>query len=108
MATAFGTIVNAFVDGMFMPLVGKIFQVGDLGQAKFILDPAVYGADGKVVTAESAVRYGSFLTAIINFLLVAWVMFIIVKLVNKFKAPPPAAGPSQEELLTQIRDLLKK
>jgi large conductance mechanosensitive channel len=110
MATAFGTIVAAFVDGMFMPLVGKIFQLGDMAKAEYVLSPEVLGADGKVATPKSAIQWGRFVTAVINFIIIAWVMFMIVKAANKMKEPPPAApaGPTQEELLTQIRDLLKR
>ena len=108
MATAFGAIVNAFVDGMFMPVVGKIFQVGDLAKAEYLLAPEVLGADGKVMTPKSAISYGKFITTIINFLIIAWVMFLIVKGANKMKEPPAAGGPSTEDLLTQIRDLLKR
>lgn len=111
MATAFGAIVGAFVDGMFMPLVGKIFQVGDLAKAEYILSPEVSGADGKIITAKSSVQWGKFITTVINFIIIAWVMFMIVKGVNKMKEPAPApapSGPTTEELLSQIRDLLKR
>lgn len=111
---AFGSVVNAFIEGMFMPLVGQIFQMGDLAQARFVLSPAVVDAAGKVVTPESAVKYGSFVSAIINFIIIAFVMFMIIKGMNKMKkqaaeAPAaPAAPPAQEVLLAEIRDLLKK
>ncbi len=110
MATAFGLVVSAFVDGMFMPLVGQIFQVGDLAAAKHVLSPAEVAADGTVTKAESAIMYGKFISTIINFLIVAFVMYLIVKAINKMKKPVEAApaGPTQEELLAQIRDLLKK
>lgn len=110
MAAAFGLIVSAFVDGIFMPLVGQIFQVGDFAAAKFVLSPAEIGADGAVTKPESAIMYGKFISAIINFLIVAFVMYLVVKGINKMKKPVEAApaGPTQEELLTQIRDLLKK
>ncbi len=111
---AFGSVVTAFIDGMFMPLVGKIFQMGDLAQASYVLSPAVVDAAGKVVTPESAVKYGSFVSAVINFIIIAFVMFMIIKGMNKMKkqaaeAPAaPAAPPAQEVLLAEIRDLLKK
>ncbi|NOT36218.1 MAG: large conductance mechanosensitive channel protein MscL, partial [Saprospiraceae bacterium] len=110
MGAAFGTVTTAFVDGMFMPIVGKIFQVGDLSKWGYELTAAAMGPDGKEVPAN-ILKYGSFIGAIINFLIVALVMFMIVKSVNKMKEPPaPAApaGPTQEELLAQIRDLLKR
>ncbi|MBK9960141.1 MAG: large conductance mechanosensitive channel protein MscL [Saprospiraceae bacterium] len=109
-ATAFTGIVNAFVDGMFMPLVAKIFQIGDFKEAKIVLDAAEIGADGKILKPENAIYYGSFFSAVINFFIIAFVMFSIVKLMNSIKkdeAPAPA-GPSTESLLTEIRDLLSK
>jgi large conductance mechanosensitive channel len=106
MATAFGKVTNAFVDGIFMPLVGKIFQLGDLSQWKVVLDAASIGPDGKEIP-EVAIQYGNLISGVINFLIIALVMFYIIKAMNSLRAPA-AAGPSQEELLTQIRDLLKK
>ncbi len=111
MGAAFGTVVTAFVDGLAMPLVGKIFQIGDLSAAKIVLSPGEIAADGTVIKAESALMYGKFIGTVINFLIIAWVMFLVVKGMNKLKkaeAPPPPAGPTTEELLGQIRDLLKK
>ena len=81
-----------------------------MAKAEYVLSPEVLGADGKVATPKSAIQWGRFITAVINFIIIAWVMFMIVKSANKMKEPPPAApaGPTQEELLTQIRDLLKR
>ena len=110
MATAFGLVVSSFVDGVFMPVVGKIFQIGDLSKYDIQISPETVGADGKPVPAL-AIQIGKFISTIINFLIISWVMFMIVKSVNKMKAPEPApapSGPSTEELLGQIRDLLKK
>ncbi len=111
MGAAFGTVTKAFIDGMFMPLIGLIFNVGDLSAAKIILSNAVMEGD-KVVTPESAIMYGNFIGAIINFIIVAFVMFLIIKGINKMKkaapAPAPAAPSAQEVLLSEIRDLLKK
>lgn len=112
MATAFGIVTSAFVDGLFLPIVGRVFQIGDLAQAKIVLSHAVIGADGKIITPESAILYGKVISSIINFIIIAFVMFLIVKLMNRLKheEPAPAApkGPSQEQLLTEIRDLLNK
>ena len=110
LAAAFGTIVSSFVDCMFMPLVSKIFQFGDFKEAKIVLDQAVLGADGKVATPENAIYYGSFISSIINFIIIAFVMFLIVKAVNSTKKSEveAPAGPSSEQLLTEIRDLLAK
>ena len=111
LATAFGKITGAFVDGIFMPIFGQIFQLGDLSTAKMVLSPAVIDASGAVTTPESAILYGSLIGTILNFIIVSGVMFLIIKAMKAVKspeAPPAPAGPTQEELLIQIRDLLKK
>lgn len=110
MATAFGTVTTAFVDGFFLPLVGQVFQVGDMAQAKWVLSPAELGPDGKVTTPESAILYGKLISSIINFIIIAFVMFLIIKIMNKLKHEEPStpAAPTQEQLLTEIRDLLSK
>jgi len=114
MGAAFGKMVTAFIDGMVMPLVGKITAGVDFKSLKFVISDAVVDAAGKVVTPETAIRYGEFITVVIDFTLVAFVMFMIVKAVNKMKrkesaAPAPPPAPSEDvKLLTEIRDLLKK
>lgn len=111
MGAAFGAVTNAFINGIFMPLVGLIFNVGDLSQAKLVLSQAVTDAAGKVTTPESAVMYGSFVGAIINFLIVAFVMFMVIKAMNKMKKEELVADPgpsSTDALLMEIRDALKK
>ena len=96
---AFGKIVSSFIDDVITPL---------------LLKPALEAAHlSKIeeLVAFGGVKYGLFLSAIINFIIVAIVLFMVIKAVNKMKgpeAPAAPAGPSQEELLTQIRDLLKK
>ncbi len=96
---AFGAIVKSIVDDLLMPLIGII-----LG-----------GVDFKslaLTVGNATLTYGNLIQAIINFLAIAFVLFLIVRQINKLKKPaPPAApaGPSAEEkLLTEIRDLLKK
>jgi len=111
MATAFGSITSAFVDGVVMPLVSQIFQVGEMNGLKIVLSPAEMDGEGAVVKPESAIMSGSLISAIINFIIIPFVMFWIVKGINSTKkeeAPAPPAGPSQEDLLAEIRDLLKK
>ena len=85
MAGAFGGVTSAFVDGIVMPLVGSLFQVGDLSQAKWVLSAAVTGSNGEVVTPESAIQYGKFISTFINFIIIAGVMFLIIKAINKIK-----------------------
>lgn len=110
MAGAVGLVVNGFVNDIIMPIVGNFAGGMDFASMKHVLSPAVIGEDGKVVTPENAIRYGAWINTIINLLIVGFVMFLIVKAYNKTKAPveEAPAGPSQEELLAEIRDLLKK
>lgn len=95
---AFGAIVTSLVNDVIMPLVGVI-----LGGVNF---------SGLAVTfGEAQILYGNFIQAIVNFLIVAFVIFLIVRSINKMKkpAPPPAptAPPEDVTLLREIRDLLK-
>ena len=110
MAAAFAKVTDGFVNGIFMPLVGKIFQIGDLSEWKIVLNAASTGPDGKAIP-EIAIQYGNLIGAFINFLIIAFVMFWIIKAISQTKkeeAPAQPAGPTQEELLAEIRDLLKK
>ena len=111
MGGAFGKVVSAFVEKMFAPIVGILMGGINLADKKFIVKEAVLDAAGKETSPAVAIEWGLFVTALIDFIIVAFVMFMIIKAMNKMKKPePPAppAGPTQEDLLTQIRDLLKK
>ncbi len=109
MGAAFATVTAAFIDGIFMPLIGMILNVGDLTQAKIMLSPAIMDGGGKVTTPESALLYGKFIGAVINFIVVAFVMFLVVKGVNKMKKEAAPAGPTASEaLLAEIRDALRR
>lgn len=118
MGAAFGKVVSAFVDKMFAPLVGLLTGGVDLDEQKLIIKDAVAevkDASGTVITPgtnEVAIQWGSFITATIDFLIVAFAMFLVIKAMNRMKkaeAPAPPPGPSPEQsLLTEIRDLLKK
>jgi large conductance mechanosensitive channel len=96
---AFGAIVTSLVADIITPIIGVI-----LGGINF--------AGQTINVGEAAIGYGNFIQAIINFLIVAWVIFLLVKAVNSMKKPqaaPPPPGPTAEEkLLTEIRDLLKR
>lgn len=109
---AFGTIVNSLVNDIVMPVIGYMTAGVDFKDLKYVLSEAIM--DGTtVVKPEAAIAYGSFIQNIINFLIIAFSMFFAVKLISKaFKkkeeeAPAAPAGPTQEELLTEIRDILK-
>ena len=83
----------------------------DFADKKLVLDEALVDATGAVTTAENAIMWGSWINTIINLLIVGIVMFLIVKAYNKSKKPAPGApapGPSDNDLLGEIRDLLKK
>jgi large conductance mechanosensitive channel len=111
MGAAFNKIVSSFTGGIVSPLVGLIFK-SDFKDLKYVLTEGVIDETG-AVTGEVAVLYGEFLTNLVDFIIVAFVMFMMIKAINKTKkkeAPAPEApkGPSQEELLVEIRDLLAK
>ncbi len=120
MGAAFGKIVTSFVDGVIMPLVGMLTGGIDFAQKKVVLKPAidaVKDAGGKVVTpaiAEVSIKYGAFLTNILDFIIVAFVVFMIIKAINSSKKKveeAPAAPPtpsSTDQLLMEIRDSLRK
>jgi len=111
MGAAFKQVVTSFTGGIVSPLVGLIFKA-DFKDLKLIVKEGVADEAGKI-TGEVAVLYGDFVTNVIDFIIVAFVMFVIVKGVNAMKkkeepAPPAPKGPSQEDLLAEIRDLLAK
>ena len=113
MAGAIGAVVKGFVSNIIMPIVGYFTGGIDFSEKKIILNNAVLDAAGKVVSPENAITWGVWVNAIINLLIVGLVMFFIVKAYNKTKKPvevvPEAPkGPSQEDLLIEIRDLLAK
>jgi len=112
MGAAFKSVVTSFTAGIVSPLIGLLFN-SDLKELKWIVKEGVANTEG-VVEGTVAVLYGDFITNVIDFIIVAFVMFLIVKAVNKLnrkeveEAPAPPAGPSQEDLLAEIRDLLAK
>jgi large conductance mechanosensitive channel len=101
---AFGKLVSSFVDDLIAPILGKVLGGIDLNAMRLVLGSKTEGE--KVV--EVALRYGSFIQAVINFLIIAFVIFLLVKAYNRFRkgTPPPAPTPT-ESLLAEIRDLLK-
>lgn len=107
LAGAVGLVVNGFVNDIVMPIVGNFAGGYDFADLKYVLSPAIMEGD-TVVKPENAIRYGAWINSIINLLIVGFVLFMIVKAYNKVRKPADAAGPTQEELLTEIRDLLKK
>ncbi len=113
LAGAVGLVVNGFVTDIMMPIVGHFSGGVDFADMKVVLDEAIIAADGTVEKPENAVMYGKWVNAIINLVIVGFVLFIIVKAYNKTKkkkeeAPATPAGPTQEQLLMEIRDELRK
>lgn len=99
LGVAFAALVTSLVDDVIMQIVGAIIGKPDFSDLAFDL-------------GDSEIRYGAFLTALVTFLIIAFVMFLIVKAMNRMRkeAPPapPPAPPRSETLLEEIRDLLKK
>lgn len=115
MGAAFKSVVTSFTGGIVSPIIGLIFNT-NFKDLKYILKDGIADEAGKI-TGEIALLYGDFLTNIIDFIIVAFVMFLVVKGVNKLNnlnkveeepAPEVPAAPTQEELLAEIRDLLSK
>ena len=114
MGGAFGKLVSGFIDGMVMPVVGKITAGVDFKSLKYVLSEKKMDATGNVISAEASIKYGEFITILIDFILVAFVMFMLIKAINKMKRKQeaiPVAPPeltADQKLLVEIRDLLKK
>ncbi|MBV8187260.1 MAG: large conductance mechanosensitive channel protein MscL [Alphaproteobacteria bacterium] len=112
---AFGKIIDSLVNDIIMPIIGRVTGGLDFTNYFVGLTPAAsqaptYDAAKK---AGAAIGYGSFITVSVNFLIIAWVLFLVVRGMNRMfrqeaAAPPPPAPPSKEEqLLAEIRDILK-
>lgn len=113
---SFGNIVKSFTDDLVMPLIGKVLGgVGGLNFNDYFIPLdgklGVYKTLAEARAGTAVIAYGSFITIVIQFLIVAACVFALVKVVNKIKRtepPAPAAPTKSEELLSEIRDLLKK
>jgi large conductance mechanosensitive channel len=109
---AFGKIVSSLTDDLLMPLIGAVVGDTDFSNKYMVLSGNVAAGTPLAAAKEAGANvlaWGNFLTAIINFLILAFVIFLIVRQANKLMPPPPAAtGPSEVDLLTEIRDSLKK
>ena len=119
---AFGKIVTSLVNDVLMPPIGKALGGVNFADLFINLDRAKVAKDGSAITSlvqakeagAAVIAYGSFINQIIDFIIVAFCVFLLVKLINRVraKAPEPAkappAAPPQEKLLTEIRDLLKE
>jgi large conductance mechanosensitive channel len=107
---AFNDIVKSLVDQVVMPPIGLLLSGVDFSQMKFVMKAANPAAK----VAEVAIQYGAFFNAMIKFVIVAWVVFLLVKGVNAIRRKEaqhpeatPGPPPPQEALLIEIRDLMK-
>ena len=119
-ATAFGKITTSLVNDLFMPLISWIFGARDMTALNVIVRPEVLDEAGNVVKEAITLGFGNFVAVVIDFILVAFVVFLVLKLFNKARelaskkeeepAPEPEAppAPTTEELLADILDELKK
>ncbi|HMR46315.1 MAG TPA: large-conductance mechanosensitive channel protein MscL [Bacteroidia bacterium] len=115
---AFGKVTASFVDGIVMPIVGKLVGGADFSELKYKIQDGskeVVDATGTVTTKavpEVYIKYGEFINVCIDFIVIAFVMFLVIKAMNRMKkeepAPAPAGPTKDQELLGEIRDLLKK
>ncbi|MCB1627502.1 MAG: large-conductance mechanosensitive channel protein MscL [Xanthomonadales bacterium] len=111
---AFGKIVSSLVDGIIMPVIGLLVGGVDFSELKLVLKDAVLAADGSVAEAAVTLNYGAFAQTILDFIIIAFAIFLVIKAMNSAKrkeeaAPAPPPEPSEEvKLLTEIRDQLRK
>jgi len=107
---AFGAIVNSLVGDIIMPIISAVTGGLDFSNYFLALSWKVTASSLAEAKKQGAVlAWGNFLTLVINFLIIAWVLFLCIKAISKLKAeaPPPAAPSKEAQLLAEIRDLLK-
>ena len=120
-AGAFGKITTSLVNDLFMPLISWIFGARDMTALNVVVRPEIVNEAGEVTQAAITLGFGTFVATIIDFILIAFVVFMVVKLMNAAKdklakkeeeapaeEPAPPAPSAEEVLLTEIRDLLKE
>lgn len=112
-AGAFGAVVSSFTNDVILPPVGLLMGGVNFSDLAITLKAAEMGTDGAIIVPAVTLKYGAFLQSIIDFLIIAFAIFMVMKAYEKTQkkkeeAPAAPAGPSTEDLLTQIRDLLKK
>ena len=119
-AGAFGKITTSLVNDVFMPFISFLFGSRDMTALNLVVRPEIVNDAGEVIQAGITIGFGTFVATIIDFILVALVVFLVVKAINAAKAkmekpaeeapaeePAPPAPSAEEVLLTEIRDLLK-
>ena len=113
---AFSSITTSLVNDILMPALGAVTGGASFSDYKLVIHPAVLDEAQNVITPESAILYGSFIQNILDFLIIGACMFFMVKAVamvtsklhKEEEKPAAPAGPTTEELLAEIRDLLKE
>lgn len=113
---AFGKITTSLVNDIIMPVISMLTGGIDFSNWKLVLKEAVAGADGAIdPTTEVAINFGNTIAVVLDFIIIAFAIFCMVKAINKLQrkkeATPPPAPPepsAEEKLLTEIRDLLKE
>jgi large conductance mechanosensitive channel len=112
---AFGKIVSSIVNDVIMPPIGLVIGGVDFTDLKITMKDQVLDGAGKVVSDAVYLRYGNFLQTTVDFLIIAFAVFLIIKLMNRMQRkeepipapPPPPVLTNEEKLLGEIRDLLK-
>ncbi|XLS29103.1 large-conductance mechanosensitive channel protein MscL [Flavobacteriaceae bacterium M23B6Z8] len=109
---AFGKIVTSFTNDVLMPPIGVLLGGVDFAELKLVVQEATTNAAGEEVAAVT-INYGSFIQTVIDFIIIGFCIFMVLKAYEKTQkkeeeAPAAPAGPTQEELLADIRDLLKQ
>jgi large conductance mechanosensitive channel len=106
---ASGKVVSTLVDKIIMPPIGLVLGKVSFADLKIVLQHGTLGPDGKELVKEVAIGYGAAIQSLIDFVIIGFIVFLVVRLYNRVRASaPPAAVPPQEKLLTEIRDLLAK
>lgn len=116
-AGAFGAVVASFTNDIIMPPIGLALGNVDFTELSWTLKEAVSNPDGSIATEAVELRYGMFIQKVVDFLIIAFIIFMLIRTYNRIRnlrkkeaeAPPPETppAPSAEELLTEIRDLIK-
>lgn len=112
---AFGKIVSSLVNDIVMPLFGFIMGGVKFTNLKWVMKDAIIGSDGSVIKEAVSLNYGNFIQSTVDFLVIAWSIFIIIKVLNKVRRKQEKEETikenkvsKEEVLLTEIRDILKK
>lgn len=110
---AFGKIVTSLVNDIIMPVISLCIPGDGYANWKHVITPGSPATETAAEVQEVAINYGLFIQSIIDFLIIAFCIFVALRVIQKFRrkqeeAPAAPAGPTQEELLTEIRDILAK